>query len=309
MKTKLISFALLLMILISCDTKSQNKDKIYWGDKVKIESRILGQSRDLYIYVPYDYDRSKESYPVLITTDAEVSFYFAASTAEVMANQAKIPKMIVIGILNRGRDNERLIDFAPKVDTIPQSGQGELFIQFIEKELKPYIEKNYRTQPFWILQGHSFLGMFSAHTLMTKPNLFNAMIISSPGLRLLENEIDNALPSIQFETPKFIYLSRGDKEPIEIAEKELSMLKTFAGRLSTIKNVYVKEQINNDEDHQSNSMISIINGLKFIFDGYITSKPYRDCTMNELEEHYISLSEKYGYEMPIPERIKKQVKK
>lgn len=313
MKTKNIILVLSIMILTSCNTKSQINinDVSYKIDKITLKSEILGYDRELLIHLPNGYNNSNETYPVFITTDAEKTFVYAASTAGLLADVRSlplIPKMIVIGIANYG-EKERTIDFAPKVDSIPQSGKGELFIQFIEKELKPYIEKNYRTQPFWIFEGHSYIGMFAAHTLITKPNLFNAMIISSPGLQWIQAEINKDFPNIKAEGPKFIYLSRGENEPTEIAEKELENLKRFETQLSMNGNFHVKAEINSNEDHNSNKLVSIIHGLKFIFEGYITPKPYADCTMKEVETHYRQLSEKYGYQIPIPENIKKYIKK
>jgi len=136
--------------------------------------------------------------------------------------------------------------------------------------------------------------MFSAHTLINNPDLFNAMILSSPGLQWIENEIDNELPATKFSKPTFIYVSRGDNEPVEIAEKEMEMMDKFQQKLSNLDNVYVKADTNISADHQINSMISTIQGLAYIYNGYITPNPYGECTEEDVIKHYKALSEKYG---------------
>ena len=47
-------------------------------------------------------------------------------------------------------------------------------------ELIPKIEGQYRTQPFRIFAGHSLGGLFAVHTMLTRPDLFNAYIAVSP---------------------------------------------------------------------------------------------------------------------------------
>ncbi len=51
---------------------------------------------------------------------------------------------------------------------------------FIETELVPYVDANYRTQPFRVFTGHSFGGLFAMHALFSRPRLFNGIIAVSP---------------------------------------------------------------------------------------------------------------------------------
>ena len=81
------------------------------------------------------------------------------------------PKMIVVGIPN----TNRMRDLTPTTPEGEQfyidssastnSGGGEKFISFIEKELIPHIESNYPTQPYRMLIGHSLGGLMVMHAL------------------------------------------------------------------------------------------------------------------------------------------------
>ena len=69
--------------------------------------------------------------------------------------------MIVVGIpnTNRGRDltpTEVDIDFFTGDSIQYVSGGGNIFLDFIEKELIPYIDETYPTTPYRTFVGHSF---------------------------------------------------------------------------------------------------------------------------------------------------------
>src|SRR5207248_2425023 len=70
-----------------------------------------------------------------------------------------IPPMIVVGIDNMGF-NTRERDMTPTADPkIAHSGRGENFINFMEKELIPYVESNYPVAPYRDYSGHSLAGL------------------------------------------------------------------------------------------------------------------------------------------------------
>ena len=65
---------------------------------------------------------------------------------------------------------------------------------FLSKELIPNIEKDYRTNSYRILSGHSASGQFVLYTLTSEPTLFNAYFAVSPSL-----DWDNNLPQRSLE--------------------------------------------------------------------------------------------------------------
>src|SRR5690606_28786258 len=87
------------------------------------------------------------------------------------------PPMIIVGIPN----TNRITDLTPTAaennsDGLQNTGGGEKFISFLEKELMPYIESSYPTAPYKILMGHSLGGLMVMHTLVYHNNLFNAFV-------------------------------------------------------------------------------------------------------------------------------------
>jgi len=271
---------------------AQENEKICIGEKIKLKSTILGQDRDILIHLPPGYQQSKATYPVIYVTDAEQSFLLVTSMYELFPSGGILPDAIVVGIVNRGQQ-ERYVDFAPIIKDRPESGRADLFIEFFKKELFPYIEQNYRTQPFRILFGHSFLGMFACHIFLTQPDLFNAYIISSPDLRWIKDSISTSNLK-KLSKPTFLHISNGTNE------KPSQEIKAFVDILKPVDNLTYLYVENQGESHQSNGVFSIINGLRFIYSGWSLPKPPKDCTPLEVEEHYKILSKKYGYAIPNP---------
>src|SRR5207245_5819087 len=80
----------------------------------------------------------------------------------------RTPEMIVVGIVNidRGKDLNLvhpLLNGKRDSNTVSTTEGAGKFLQFIQQELVPEIEGNYRTQPYRILMAHSLAGQFALY--------------------------------------------------------------------------------------------------------------------------------------------------
>jgi len=146
----------------------------------KINSPILGEERSVLVRVPANYERTNEKFPVVYMLDAHSpQNAMMAGIIEQQAWSGQMPEMILVGIQNTNRTR----DLTPSDDGKGGSvGGGAKFLQFIETEVIPLVEKNYRTQPFRVFAGHSLGGLFTVYTFTARPDLFNAYIAASPVL-------------------------------------------------------------------------------------------------------------------------------
>ena len=118
-------------------------------------------------------------------TDGDAHMAHTAGTVEFLARNGRISELIIVGIPN----TDRTRDLTPTKGSgdlgtqFPTAGGADNFIKFIETELIPEIEKRYRVQPYRILAGHSFGGLFAVHTMITHPDLFKAYVAVSPSLQ------------------------------------------------------------------------------------------------------------------------------
>jgi len=68
-------------------------------------------------------------------------------------------------------------------DTDVTSGGAQAFLEFLDKELIPFIGSSYRTDHHTrMLSGYSFGGLFGMYALFHKPELFCKYFIGSPSI-------------------------------------------------------------------------------------------------------------------------------
>ena len=136
----------------------------------------------------------------------------------------EMPDMIVVGIANvdRKRDFTFHTDLKDLKEKYPTTGHSESFIRFIETELQPFIQSNYKTTGTKYIIGQSLGGLLATEILLTKPHLFTHYLVISPSLwwdneSLLNNA--EALLAKQHYKPDYVYISVGEDEP-KIMQKE-----------------------------------------------------------------------------------------
>lgn len=157
-----------------------------------------GREYRVFISVPASPPPDK-GYPVLYALDGNANF---ASLTETMRLFSRPPHGIDPAVIvSIGYDSsepivtkERFYDYTDKADPTvlptrpdgsawPETGGRELFLAFIEKDLKPAVKRRYAIdRERQALLGHSLGGLFVLHVLFTKPQLFSSYIAGSPSI-------------------------------------------------------------------------------------------------------------------------------
>ena len=134
---------------------------------------------------------SKKNYLVVYLLDGDAHFSSVVGMIQQLSSvngNTLVPKMIVVGIPNTNRTRDLTPTKAqldpPFMDStmVANTGGGEKFISFIEKELIPKIDSEYPTEPYRAFIGHSFGGLTVMHTLVHKPEMFNAYVAIDPSM-------------------------------------------------------------------------------------------------------------------------------
>src|SRR6195952_4506597 len=181
-----------------------------------IHSLVLNQDRQLYINVPkLDSADINEALPVLYLLDGENHFHIISAYIEYLRHWKVIPPIIVVGIVSVDRVKDltptnNLIDFDGKVDSnYKTSGGNEQFLNFIQQELMPYMEANYKTSPFKIFAGHSLGGLTAINCMLMRPDMFDAYIAISPSLwfgnKYILQLAEQKLPNLSKKNKKIFY--------------------------------------------------------------------------------------------------------
>ena len=133
-----------------------------------IRSLILGETRRINIATPSSFEVSgpNRRYPVAIVFDGEYLFAAKVAAAEYLAEEGQIPETVIVGIENIGGDRERVNDLTPpglSVSGSSQQERGDQFLDFIEQELLPALEHQFRAGRPRVLIGHSSGGVLATY--------------------------------------------------------------------------------------------------------------------------------------------------
>jgi predicted alpha/beta superfamily hydrolase len=235
---------------------------------LKINSEILGKERKILIYTPWEYDHMPDSrFEVIYVFDAQARQYFDnVHSTYAFLNQDRFP-MIVVGIVSEERNK----DFLPESEN-PGTyehyggylGNAGLFLSFINNELVPYIEKNYRTLPKRIAVGHSNGATFITYCLLHDPALFDAYITISPNFAYDEEQMVKKLQNFdpgRLKSRKFFYMCNSNEgEKWVIARGKV--IRLFESARFKKKFVFVNQDFSATENHSTVFPLGVFYGLK-----------------------------------------------
>ena len=154
----------------------------------ELYSEILKENRRIWVHLPSSYLSGTDhgiQYPVLYILDARAHFTAMAAMANQLGEELFWPKMIVIGIEN----TDRLRDLTPskihRLNEMPETyldntGGASDFLEFISRELIPYVEAHYPVTAYRSLLGHSLRGLFTTYVMHTGTKAFRNFIAIDP---------------------------------------------------------------------------------------------------------------------------------
>jgi hypothetical protein len=175
---------------------------------INMHSAILNRDMQIFIKFPANYDSNPQKiYPCMYVTDANLTFALVANIAGVYSVPEVVePQIFVVGIGYKVSvlaewGGYRTRDLTPtnipardtywsgafsKMGGIPveaKTGGAPQFLDFIEKELFPFMESNYRISPAGRgLGGYSYGGLFTLYAMLNRPELFSIYYAGSPSI-------------------------------------------------------------------------------------------------------------------------------
>jgi predicted alpha/beta superfamily hydrolase len=322
-------FILFFASIFTC--KAQPGNQLVLGKKDSMQSKILGAKRFFYVHVPtsnYTAGGAKKKYLVAYVFDADAQFASTASMIQFLSTHynSVCPEMIVVGILHENRRKELTPTHAEKIppywDSIStaSSGGGEQFISFIEKELIPYIDSHYPTQPYKMLIGHSLGGLAVMQTLVHHTTLFNSYICIDPSMwwdnQTLLRETKEALEKRQFAgTSLYLGIAKTVDDDIQLNHlqadttfdtKHMRSILQMQSYLEKNKQngLKYKSSYYEKDSHMSVPFITEYDALHFLFNFYSIkiavkdeSNPSSTYLVNKIKNHYSHVSKQLGYKI------------
>jgi predicted alpha/beta superfamily hydrolase len=267
------------------------------GHSLRIDSKILDESRLIQIYLPQTYENGLYQYPVLYLTDGEDSFENAVSIVKTKSNYYQnMPEMIIVAI-GSGANRNKNFTFT--------DGSAENTLAFLKDELIPLVDNTYRTEDYRVFYGHSLAGPFVFYTLSTEPELFDAIVTVSPGMHHVLSK--PATPALieYFNEPhqgsKRIYVSAAEYDPEKLLNQSYHMLDSLFVS-SCPESIDYRFELIENEDHWGVPLIGMYKGFQYIFEDWkIPMEVVDNADVELLKAHIADRSVQYGYEVKYPE--------
>jgi predicted alpha/beta superfamily hydrolase len=158
--------------------------------------------------------------------DAATSFggveWGVDETAERLIRSKAIDPLIIVAVANMGED--RVHEYTPTPGVIETKGRrkkrsrglARLYGRFLMEELKPFIDRNYRTRrgpTFTGLGGSSLGGLVTLAIGLLYPRKFRRLMVMSPSIWWDNFAIYRLVDSIEQQPPLKIWLDTGTDEP------------------------------------------------------------------------------------------------
>jgi len=330
---KRLTLPFFVMLLFSCRQPAPS-NRIEIGTIDSVYSKVLGEERKIWVYLPAAAKDTSRHFPVLYLLDGDVHFASVSGIVKHMAANAVCPDMIIIGIPNTDRTRDLtpthslLFPDGSKSNDLKSSGGGEKFVSFIQNELIPHIDSVYPVAPYKMLIGHSFGGLTVMNILTNHSRLFNAYIAVDPSMwwdkQKLLNQARTAFEKQKFDDQS---LFMGIANTMPFGMDTLQVRVDTTGTTFHIRSILLLKDIlqhnkssglnfgysyYKNDDHGSSPLITEYDGLHFIFSYYKTPQLVFDQLFDKqnqtdaalgFTEHYREISKRLGYTQLPPEEL------
>lgn len=323
-------FLLLLAPILSLASNAQTNNQIVIGKVDSVYSTILQEKRKVWVYVPNmeGMQNTGQRFPVLYLLDGEGHFHSVVGMIQQLSQvngNTIFPEMIVVGIPNTDRTRDltptHIMSDPPMMDsnTSKNTGGGQNFAAFLERELIPHIDSAFPTQPYRLLIGHSFGGLAVMNILTNHTKMFNAYIAIDPSMWYDKEQFlkttQKKLASQKYNG-RSLYVgianTMAESMTLEKLRKDTTVdtrhiRSIFAMdkflKASSQNGLKYASKYYGDDDHGSVPLISEYDGLRFIFSWYRFKFSPSDflspntSVVQRLKQHYQKVSKEFGYKV------------
>lgn len=283
-KNTILSSVICLFTLTISNSFAQSTDSlIIAGQRHTINSKFLKENRVYSVYLPASYKNSPDKkYIVAYVLDGERSKFLEVSGIAQSMHSAfnlklQIPELIIVSIEN----TDRTRDFTPTnsmnyldredIAAFKSSGKANDFMNFIEKELMPDVNKSFRTVSQSMIIGHSAGGLFALHCLLENPQLFSYYLLIDPSWFWDHNYIGKRAKEVlenrkDLKARIYIALANNmldDKKHYEWGQQFYNIL-----RENKSPDLKVDLKYFEDEKHLTVTIPATYYGLRYIFQPY-----------------------------------------
>ncbi len=245
------------------------KKEVFYSTSIK-------DSFDLKIVLPINYSKDKK-YHTVYFLDANIKSGTAfLELLNKKEYEALRKTTLFVGIGHKGDFHVlRRRDFLPPKlvnekavkSTDKNYGHADSYYSFLEKELIPYIEKQYSTNGTRSIIGHSFGGLFTYYCLLKEKKLFNNHFALSPSLWVDYSNIFN-YETLYHKTNKsinaYLFMANGSLEFLNYVLTSNRRMNTLLKerKYTGLKYEYIEKQWANHNSHVALTLQEVLNKLQ-----------------------------------------------
>lgn len=235
-------------------------------------SQHLNTYRRIWIFLPesYNIDTSR-AFPVWYMHDGQNLF----DNSTAFSGEWKIDETlknledkgsetaIIVGIDNGGI--ERMNEYSPWLNEKYQSGgKGEAYLDFLTKELKPFVDSSFRTlacRQFTTIGGSSMGGLISLYGLLKYQDIFGNALVFSPAFWFAKPNLESFVRQYPLTQPAKIHFLAGKLEGPEVV-KDMDWVRELIAESQILQYDYVVRELG---EHNENFWASEFeNAFKFL---------------------------------------------
>ncbi len=213
----------------------------------------LKRTRRIWIYLPPDYKKSAKRFPVLYMHDGQNLFDDATSYSgewgvdEYLDSIFKKGKkeVIVVGIDNGL--SKRMSEYNPWEFENFGKGEGDKYVDFLVKNLKPFIDTHYRTvkkKKTLSSQEVRWVDLISLYAILKYPHIFGGAGIFSPAFWTASG-IDSTVLADAKKVNSKLFFYAGGKE----GDSMIPDMKRIEKEIKARSKSQVKEVVDANEHH------------------------------------------------------------
>jgi len=177
--------------LVSDSNRTVSATRGGTAQSFQIASTILKETRRIAIVLPPSFAQSaaERRYPVMVVTDGDFLLAPVAAVSDELTRNGQIPEMVIVAIENFGRtaevssDDKRVYDLSPPGLSVSGSDLnqgGERFLDFIEKELLPAVDRQFRTAAPRVMVGLSNGAILATYAAATRQTYSAVVSLDAP---------------------------------------------------------------------------------------------------------------------------------
>ena len=233
-----------------------------------------GRQYQLHISLPENYStETNKRYPVVFVTDGYWDFVKLDAIKGGLRYDKYVPEFIIVGLgypgenLNYGELRTWELTPVPFNNDSKNTGHAGDFLNTLETDIIPYIDREFRTDPTHrVLAGASLGGLFTLYSMYTKPELFSGYIAVTPAV-IVGNDwllgYEEAFVKSGHSPKGRLFVSVGGNE----APGFVASILRYNRRVSSrgYSNLAYEFRIIDGARHAGMQMESYVRGLSFVF--------------------------------------------